>query len=133
MAKDYSGNLATAKRLVRKFGRQVTLLQLDGAPADPSKPWEGSSDPRGTPVAQASTYAVAVSPGSTKELGLGIELPELTADVEQVLIAEPGEDDPENLENYHVVVDGGEQYKVAFVEKLKPANLTLLYFIGVSK
>jgi hypothetical protein len=132
MTKDYAVNLATAKRLVRKNGRQVTLCKLDAVSADAQKPWLGAADPAAT-ASTTSLYAVAVPPSSAIALGLSAKQADLMKSVEQILICEPGETDPENIETYNTVLDNSVEYKITFVEKLKPATLTLLYFIGVSR
>jgi hypothetical protein len=133
LAKDYTKSLATAKRLIRNAGRQVTFLKVSGDSSDPAKPWLGASDPRGAPDATATVSCVAVQPGSTKSLGFSIENEDLLARTSQVLVCEPGEDDPENLHTYTLVQDGGHDHKITFVERLRPANLTLLYFVGVAR
>ena len=132
MAKDYSKNLATAKRLVRNFGRSVTLRKLDATSTDGAKPWLGATDPAST-ASTTTLFAVAVPPSSATALGLSAKQSDLMKTVEQILICEPGETDPENIETYNTVLDGGVEYKIAFIEKLKPAEVTLLYFIGVAR
>lgn len=130
--KDYSLNLATAKRLVRKFGRSIELRKLASASPSPAEPWLGVADPvaSGTSV---TLFAVPVPPSSASSLGFSASQQDLMKNLSQIFIAEVGETDPENLNEYHTVFDGGTEYKIEFVEKLKPANLTLLYFIGVAR
>lgn len=130
MTKDYSTNLATAKRLVQKFGRQVTLVKLDASTPDVDKPWLQQEDPTATPAASTEVYVAAVPPSSAVALGLSTSQADLLKSVEQIFIAEPG-DAP--LEQHHVLVDGGVEYKIKFLEKLRPAETTLLYFIGVGR
>jgi len=55
MAYDYSSLSATAKRLIERFGRPVTLKRQTTTPTDPAKPWRG-----GAQAADVSTAVVAV-------------------------------------------------------------------------
>lgn len=132
MTKDYSGTLATARRLVNNFGRQVTFLQLaSGAPGtEPDKPWRGSAAQRAAPVAQTTADAVAVPPSDGTRLGLNLSQPELLKSAEQIFIVAPPEVE---LDPFHLVQDGGQDYRILFIEKLRPATVTLLYFVGVAR
>lgn len=132
MAKDYATNLATAKRLITKFGRQVTLRKLDATSTNPSEPWLGAADPAAT-ATTVTVYAAAAPPSSLSALGFRAEQNDLLKSVSEILIAEPGEVDPEKLETYNTILDNGSEYKILFIEKLRPASLTLLYFIGVAR
>jgi hypothetical protein len=133
MPKDYAPTLATAKRLVRQFGRQVTLRKLDNTSSNPSKPWLGATNPA-TTATLASVYAVAVPPIPGSELGFSAIPDDLLKSIEQMFIVEVGETTPEALDTYTTLFDSdSKEYRIIYVEKLKPANLTLLYFIGVAR
>lgn len=132
MTKDYAPSLATAKRLIRKYGRSITLVKLAGESPDASKPWRGATDPRGAGATTTTLSAVGVPTGNVSYLGFRASQEDLLKDVEQVFVAEPGEDDPEGLTDYHLVRDG-DDYQIKFIERLRPAELTLLYFIGVAR
>jgi len=68
---------------------------------------------------------------SASSLGIRAEAVELYKDTQSVFISEPGEDTPEDFDQYQIVTDGSQEFKITFIEKLKPADLTLLYYIGV--
>lgn len=130
---DYVKSLATAKRLIQEAGRQVTILQLASTSAEPTQPWASPTTPRATPDASTMVYAVAVPPSSAQQLGLGVVAEDLMARVSQILICEPGTDDPDNLHLYHIVQDGGHDHKIVFAERLRPADTTLLYYLGLER
>lgn len=132
MNKDYTPNLETVKRLINKFGREIILRKLDGFSQYPDEPWLGAADP----VSSADTislYGVAVPPSSLAKLGFDATTNDFIKDLKEILIVEPGENDPENIELYNTVLDGTSEYKIMFIEKLRPATLTLLYFIGLAR
>lgn len=131
--KDYSKNLATAKRLVAKYGRQVSIVKLKQTSADPDKPWESPADARTDPEAQANVFGTPVPPSSQTSLGLKALSPELAKQVEQIFILEPGSTDPDNLESYHLLMDSSTEYKILAVEKFRPGDTTLLYFMWVGR
>lgn len=128
---DYAALLATAKRLIRANGRQITLVQLGTATPDASKPWLGNEP--ATEVATTVISAVAVPASQSSSLGFRAEQIDLLKDVSEVMVVEPGEDTPDTLDSYHLVRQGAADYRIAFVERLRPADVTLLYFIGVKR
>ena len=129
---DYSAQIATAKRLIRLMGRQVTLELLSAGPADAAKPWRGPAA-EDLVASSVQVYAAAVPPSGAAALGLSAKSNDMVKDLEQILIAEPGEDDPENLETYHRVLEGDVVWRILFVEKLRPAEQTILYFVGIGR
>lgn len=129
---DYAAKLAKVKERIRAKGRQIKLSSLDPDSATPSKPWLGATDPRDPLNTDSTTiYAVNVPMSSASSLGIRAESVELYKDTQSVFIAEPGEDTPEDFDQYQIVIDGSQEFKITFIEKLKPADLTLLYYIGV--
>lgn len=129
---DYAAKLAKVKERIRAKGRQIKLSSLDPDSATPSKPWLGATDPRDPLNTDSTTiYAVNVPMSSASSLGIRAEAVELYKDTQSVFIAEPGEDTPEDFDQYQIATDGSQEFKITFIEKLKPADLTLLYYIGV--
>lgn len=131
---DYAAKLAKVKEKIRAKGRQITLSNIDPDSAITNKPWLAATNPR-DPLNTDSTTIYAVNiPMSAASTSLGIrsEAVELYKDTQSVYIAEPGEDTPENFDQYQLVTDGGQEFKISFIEKLKPADTTLLYYIGVA-
>lgn len=130
MAKDYSGLRATAQRLVENFGRPVTFVLFEDDPADPAKPWRGAADPRSPAESEIAGSAVAVPPSSASQLGLRVDHVDFVKRSDQILIAFAETD----IEEYDEVLDSdGVRYKIEGVEKLRPAETTLLFFVGVRR
>jgi len=130
MAKDYTGNAATAKRLVEKFGRAVTVYKRSRTPADAGKPWQGPTD---TPADFATFIAVFV-PAAGGGLGkiLVDKAAELDVTITQEVILSPESDLTFDLNDADSILDGGRAYKVHVREELKPGDLSLLFVLGVT-
>lgn len=133
MAFDYTAISTIAFNLVSNFGKTVTFEKFSSALEDPAKPWLGPVDPRLTPDATAIVSAVAVEPDSTVQLGISTSDSDLVKRSEQILIVAPGPSFTEDLATFNEVIDGSIRWKITVVEKLRPANDTLLYFVGISR
>jgi len=133
---DYSRALATSRRLIERFGKQVTFVKFDLVPANSSEPWKGATNPR-TTAATTTVWAVPIPPSSDEELGIDTDdteqLDGYQRRADQVLIVEPGDDVPDDLDTYNEVRIEGVPYGVTRCSKLKPAGTTLLYFFWVRK
>lgn len=126
---DYSRPLATAQRLIERFGRRVTLQGVSDGPSDPNNPL---GSPAAAPAPVAGIPATFVQPSSLNTLGFGARITELFADATQVAIIAPvsGID----LDEVRFLIDNdGTKWKVTYIEKLKPGETTILYFIGVAR
>lgn len=130
---DYAKLLATAKRLLQKNGKQITLSMLDDAAGATGKPWLAVANPRDPNVVDSiQVYAVNVPLSAGASLGIKADaIFELSKNIKSFYIAEPGTDTPDNFDQYQLLTDGSQELKIEFVEKLKPADTTLLYYIGV--
>lgn len=129
---DYSPQIALAKRLVRAKGRQVTLQRLSRVATDPAKPWRASD--QSVLDAEAPLTVVAVPPSSASSLGLRWDDADPSKSLEQILIAEVGETHPEELGSFDRVLDSdGSVWRINFVEQLRPAEQSILYFLGVAR
>lgn len=134
MAIDYTKLAATAKRLVDQSGRSVTLNRFDQSPPDDDIPWEGPADPSDTPDATATVIGCFVPLETGKSLGLetlDVDLMKRTAEV--CLVAPGTISPPFDLATANELVDDSVSKRVTFVRTLKPASITLLYFIGVAR
>lgn len=132
MAIDYVELAAVAAELVEDAGRAVTLTGLTGAPANPSKPWEGPSDAVGTPL---PLFGVFVPPNTVRQFGLtnlgeGTEWKDLITFSEQIMITFPGEVD---LRGYTNLNDQGVVWGILGSQVLRPGPVTLLAFLGVRR
>lgn len=125
---DYTALAATALRLVKDSGRLVQFRKLNSDPVDNAKPWRGAADPTVGGVT-VDAYAVAVPPSSASALGLSTSDSDLVKRSEQILIVAPASAD---LAEFHEVIDG-RTWRITGVETLRPADTTLLYFVGVAQ
>jgi hypothetical protein len=127
LQKDYSSLQLTAKRLIQRFGRQITLQKLQNEGA---KPWEGVTDPV-TVAENLSVYAVQAQPTGLVELGLTSNQIDLVSRQGLVFIVEPIEGI--DFTTYNAVLDGSIQYKIQEVSVLMPASKQMLAYIGVNR
>lgn len=132
---DYVKTSLTARKLVEKFGKKriVQILKFSEDEQDPSKPWKGSSNPRLVPDFDVTTEAVFISPSSAVRLGILTIDDDLVKNSEKIMIIAPGQTITEDLRLADEVIDEAERWKVAGVSTLKPAEVVLLYYIGVKR
>ena len=129
---DYAKLLATVKRLLKRNGKQITLSMLDDAAGATGKPWLAVANPRDPDVVDSiQVYAINLPVSAGASMGIRTDSIELSKNIKSFYIAEPGTDTPDNFDQYQLLTDGSQELKIAFIEKLKPANTTLLYYIGV--
>jgi len=130
---------ATAKRLIEKHGRTVTLYRSERTPANASQPWRGV--PQGTaPEDTMGPVAVAFVPPSGSGFGKALidEEGQLTKAIDQVgllaadsvaaLSPAPTVTDPAR---YDRLVDGVHAYRIVSVGTLAPGTVTMLYVLGL--
>lgn len=123
-----------ALRLVAARGRTVSFQKLDRAVDDSAKPWRGKADARATPEASVDVPTVFVPPSSAAKLGLSVSQEELVKRSSQIAIAAPGGSSTDDLSEFEVVLDtDGTEYKILFVEVLKPADTRIVYFVGLKQ
>ena len=117
MSFDYAPMVATARRLIDRFGTDATLVQFGGGDAtNPARPWEGAG-------ASASTVQVRVvldDYGVMERAVTGI------ADRDRKVLMEPGVAVPGTGDD--LVVDGT-VYDVVSVKETAPGGVPLLYTV----
>jgi hypothetical protein len=133
VAKDYSTTIATAQRLITKFGRAITLVEFDTTLADSAKPWDGPADARTAPDSTLALDAVMVQPGgSSQQLGFQVFNEDLVARMNGIFIVSPGA--AADLALYQEVIDLDlVRYKIIATEVLRPGPDVIVGFIGVSR
>ena len=124
---DFVRLAATARRLIKENGRRVMFVRFGTTPLDADKPWRGT-DRTGDETLYAN--AVFVSPRSSN-LGLSSSQEDLLAKSEQVFMVSAGDDVV--LSCYNAVEDDTELWKIDTVQSLRPQNLTLISFVGISQ
>lgn len=138
---DYDKLAKKAEKLVTNAGRTVTLVKPVKTLTNPSQPWNGPAAPNpgsGNPdddEIKLPVPGVQLLPNSVRIFGLlalgdANKFEGLVTYSELVYIIFAGE---ENLESYTFVRDDGIDYAINATQQLKPANTTLLGFVGVRR
>lgn len=122
---DHAKFAALAKRLITKHGRTVTFKQLPNTPVDPTKPWKGAAT---APTVIATSIAVFVPPKGL-EFGTDFLDEQLLKSCTEVCLANADAD----LTKAHLLHDGGQDFKINWVRRLQPADIALVYAIGVER
>lgn len=127
---NYGKPLATAQRLLTKFGREVTFVKLSGASTDPLRPWLDTGDPRATPAEEVTINATFVEPESLERLGLQRQAIDQIKSGEQVAIV-PG---PRDLSEFDELIDeNGARYKCWNIQVLAPASTVVIQYFRVQR
>lgn len=127
---DYSRQIATAQRMIRDKGRLVAFARTSTGPSDPDDPLAG---PAPAPAPVTGIPAVFVSPGvASASLGYAAITAGLFKRCTQVaLVASDGAND---FTKFSFLTDtDNSTWKIEAVDKLAPAEDTILYFIGVRR
>ena len=135
---DHTEFLIMARKMIAEDGRQVTFAKLDATPADSNKPWNGPASP--SFVNKVTTLAIFLPEGSI--LGFGdfnkvIKDDDLFKAADEVLLVAPPSTG-ENLADYNVVQDGSDvngtgTKRITIIKELRPADMTVLYAMGVCR
>ena len=133
MAIDYAVVAQRARALIEANGVLVTFQKLGSTPADPSKPWDGPASPRATVDASVSVPIVAVPPSSASSLGMRTVDQELLKRTQQIWVVAPGAELAFQLSTGDEAIREGQRWRIVFTETLRPATVTLLYFVGVAR
>lgn len=132
MAKDYTTIADRAAELVAEYGRSMTAVKFDKVAVDSNKPWEGAADARSTGVSTVIT-GISVSISDGLKLGITTQDSDLSKNSDEILIVALGSASAIDLSLYNEIIDQSINWKITVVEKLKPANMVLLYFVGVKR
>lgn len=125
---DHTEFLDLARELIADEGRSVTFQKFDGTAADATAPWNGP----GAPTVADSETTIAVFLPDGAGFGKMIEDNELFKSSEQMVLVAPPVSG-KILGDFHAVLDGGVRWKINVTKELKPADLTVLYAMGVSR
>lgn len=127
---DYSRVLATAQRLVARYGRLVALQGVSAGPADPNNPLAGPAAP---PAPVSGIPAAFVEPAGLRALGISAQMATLFANSTQIAVVAPVSGTPDFTDMKFLTDSDNSVWKINVIDMLKPGETILLYFIGVSR
>lgn len=132
MAVNYEKLVQKARKLITDNGRTITLVRQNEIASDPAKPWNGSLS---APDTLLEVPALQLLPNAVRVFGLSAlgdasRLDGLLSLSEYVYVLFQGEVD---LHQFTFVRDGGIDFHIEATQALKPANVTMLGFIGVKR
>lgn len=124
MILDYAALAAQAKTLVEGTGRSMTFVLNTEPTALDADTWQDE-----LPDVNVSGSGVAVPPSSAVSLGLSTT-GDMVKNSTQIIIAVADS----SIVNAREVIDSDSSvWRVTGVETLRPAETTLLYFVGVAR
>jgi hypothetical protein len=122
---DYVKFAETAKRLIEKNGRTLTLVKADRAPADAAKPWNGPAEP-GAPVRVDGKgvqwdYKLTEIGGDTVKQG------------DKRFLFATNSFQGHDLKTFNFVIDGTDEWSIANAEIVKPGDTEIIAILQVRK
>jgi hypothetical protein len=127
-AYDYSRAVATAQRLIARYGRLVALQGVSAGPADANNPLAG---PAAAPDPIQGVPAAFVDPASLRGLGISARMSALFADCTQIALVAPVSGLPGFGDMKFLTDSDNSEWKINVIDTLKPGETVVLYFIGV--
>lgn len=118
--------IALANKLIQKNGRQITIQKLNTTSTG-STPWKENAV---TYNEDLTRHLVGCFVPASGDFAKDIVSEDLISRVAQVVLIAPTDTD---LDSHNVVIDGNTTWKIEWVKSLKPADKTLLYFVGIKQ
>lgn len=127
---DYDKIYRSALKRTLKYGRAITLVQLDAGPTDSNQPWKGKTSVRTDPLATLTVNGVFVEPESLERLGKQRQSNDFVKSAEQVIIIV--HDGP--LGQYDEVIDKDlSRWTIHNLQELGPGDSILLHYLRVQR
>lgn len=118
-----------ALELITEDGRRVDFIRKGTAPAAGSKPWQGTSGLSSETVTIPNVPAVFV-PFRGFEFGSEFLDVKMYKEVSEIcLVPNIGVD----LEGCHGILDEGREFRIEWIQRLRPGTTTVLYAFGVNR
>lgn len=140
MAINYVKAARTALRLLTDNGRSVQLVKLNTTPLDDNMPWRGSQENLDVVITATAAF---VDPVSEKDLGTYEALTNVGNETSvksgfQIAFIAALENldangDPEDLSQYHRLIDGGLIYRMTEIHTLSPGGSPLMYEVRLER
>lgn len=122
---DYNKTLATADRLIKKYGRTITLRATASTPSlDPDKPYRGPGPTAVTTYTASGVFADT----NAQKFGIETYFKDGISNAEKVVFVAA----TENYDHVTEIIDDGHTYSVQDFQTLKPGPVGLLYVFAVA-
>lgn len=125
---NYTRVQATALRLIAGAGRTITVVKYSTA-EEAGKPWRTPAGARQAHEDSVDVVAVSVPVSSATRMGFFAQQEDLVKTVQQTWLIGGDVD----LDGFNGVEVDGVPYKIRLLDRLKPADVTLMYVLGVSR
>lgn len=123
---NYAKIAVTVNKLIDKNGRFTFIQKIANNGTDTEKPWKSEFEVE----LSVKVKGVFVPAFNSENLGLDFISPDLLSRADEIFLVGPNSND---FSDFHSVVDGGLTWGIKFVQVLKPADIVLLYAIGVRR
>lgn len=124
---DHAKFAATAKRLIDKHGRSVTVVKRGKQPSDSNKPWRSQAAPVTDEVTGIAVFV------NSSDLGYMVRDEENTKRSVKVALFAADDDGGNNLETFDEIRDGSVKWQISKAEVLFPADTRILYMFEVAR
>jgi len=121
---DYVKMAATAKRLINKNGRSVTLTKKDRTAANSSKPWRGP----GTSDITVKNVKAVIVPFDTEDVDN-----QLVRRGDSRAYVAASDTDPNLIEDFDDLLDGTDKWKIIDVSIINPGDKRIVYDMQLRK
>jgi hypothetical protein len=128
---NYEKIYRNALKLTAKYGRSLTLVQLDATPSNVAQPWKGNTDVRGEPIATLTVNGVFVEPESLERLGKQRQSNDFVKSAEQtVIVIHDG-----SLGVFDELIDvvDSSRWTVHNIQELQPGDKIMLHYLRVQR
>ena len=120
MAVNYTGLAATAERLIRENGREVTIVKRIETPPDTDAPWDGDDASADVTVTADAVFLDELVGGVSGEPGADRTW------IGMILIAAT-DAGTEDLTTFDAIRDSGRHVELATIAPLKPGSTSVIY------
>jgi len=136
--KSYTGTIATALRLITKFGGPVTYIQYDTELADAAKPWDGPTnelDPDDAGTFRATLQTVFVPPAKVRAYGIttlasDYDIQGLANLYDRIGIVAP---EGNEMSRFSAAMIDGVLFGLDRLSVLQPRDEPILAFVGIKR
>lgn len=125
---NYTRVQATALRLIASAGREINVVKYSTA-EEAGKPWRTPANPRADHDDEVAVMAVSVPVSSATRMGFFAQQEDLVKTVQQTWLIGGDVD----LDGFNGIEVDGVPYKIRLLDRLRPADVTLMYVLGVSR